>query len=69
MSAQVIDYPYPRDWSTLQVRNATGRAFWFVCRHFKRNELEYVNDIDGTPRCFRLQKQACAAIRELRQEA
>ncbi|MGM3413083.1 hypothetical protein KXR69_26190 [Ralstonia holmesii] len=53
---------YPSAWSTELVRNPSGRAFWFVSRFVSRTRLEYVEDVTGRPKCFRLEREANAAV-------
>ena len=55
---------YPSAWSAELVRNPSGRAFWFVSRFVARTRLEYVQDVTGQPKCFRLERQAAAAVAE-----
>lgn len=53
---------YPHAWSTELVRNPSGRAFWYVSRFVSRTRVEYLNGIDGAPRCFRRESEALAAV-------
>ena len=55
---------YPSSWGAELVRNPSGRAFWFVSRFVARTRLEYVEDVPGQPKCFRLERQANAAVVE-----
>ena len=52
-------------WGVELVRNASGRPFWFVSRFVGRGRVEYVNDLGGAPKCFRLERDARAALAAL----
>lgn len=57
-AARVARSDYPHTWSVELVRNASGRAFYFVSRFTRPHECEYVEGIDGEPQCYRLKKDA-----------
>lgn len=52
---------YPHAWTLELIRNASGRAFWFVSRLVSPTRVEYVEDVAGQPKCFRLEREALAA--------
>jgi hypothetical protein len=52
---------YPQAWTTELVRNPSGRAFWFVSRFVSSTRVEYIEDVAGKPKCFRLEREALAA--------
>ena len=55
---------YPHSWSVELRRNDSGRAFFYVSRFVARNLVEYLTDLHGAPRCFRLQRDAALAMNE-----
>lgn len=57
---------YPQPWGVELVRNPSGRAFWFCSRFVSRTCVEYIEGVDGKPRCFRAQRAALAAIEQRR---
>lgn len=66
MSADV----YPHAWSLELVRNASGRAFFYVSRFVARGRVEFVLDSIGRePKCFRRESEALVACREANEAA
>jgi hypothetical protein len=60
---------YPHAWKTELRRNAAGRAFWFVSRFVSRTRVEYLENVFGEPRCFRLERDALAACKRANEGA
>lgn len=49
---------YPAPWSVELIRNDSGRAWYAVSRFIGRNRLEYLVNVDGSPRWFRTRPAA-----------
>ena len=49
---------FPHAWTLELHRNGSGRAFYFVSRFINPHEVEYLTDIAGEPRCFRVRPEA-----------
>lgn len=60
---------YPAAWGKELIRNPAGRAFWFVSRFVSRSQVEYVKDVAGKPKCFRLEREANAALLRVQEAA
>lgn len=52
---------YPLAWGKELHRNSSGRAFWYVSRFVARDEVEYVEALDGGAQCFRRERDADSA--------
>lgn len=52
---------YPSSWNVELVRNASGKAFYFVSRFSSATTVEYLNDSLGNTKCFNHRTSAEAA--------
>ena len=59
--SNTLSATYPHAWRPELVRNASGRAFWFVSRFISRTRVEYIENVSGEPECYRLERLAVAA--------
>lgn len=59
--SNTLSATYPHAWRPELIRNASGRAFWFVSRFISRTLVEYIENVSGEPECYRLERLAVAA--------